>query len=101
VVGLVTGLVGGLLLGMVSVLVFGLDSGLLFGLVGGLLLVMAGWLFGAWQRGGKTCFQHFILRFLLWRSSALPWNVAAFLDEAADRILLRKVGGGYIFIHRL
>jgi hypothetical protein len=24
-----------------------------------------------------------------------------FLDYAAERILLRKVGGGYIFIHRM
>jgi hypothetical protein len=24
-----------------------------------------------------------------------------FLDYAAERILLRKVGGGYIFVHRL
>lgn len=24
-----------------------------------------------------------------------------FLDYAAERILLRKVGGGYMFIHRL
>jgi hypothetical protein len=27
--------------------------------------------------------------------------VVAFLDEAAERLLLRKVGGGYIFVHRL
>jgi hypothetical protein len=31
----------------------------------------------------------------------MPWNIARFLDYAADRIILRKVGGGYIFIHRL
>ncbi len=31
----------------------------------------------------------------------MPWNYARFLDYAAERILLRKVGGGYIFIHRL
>jgi hypothetical protein len=24
-----------------------------------------------------------------------------FLDHAAERILLRKVGGGYIFVHRM
>jgi len=27
--------------------------------------------------------------------------VVTFLDEAAERLLLRKVGGGYIFVHRL
>jgi len=31
----------------------------------------------------------------------MPWNYPRFLDSAAERILLRKVGGGYIFVHRL
>ncbi|MDJ0592593.1 MAG: hypothetical protein QNJ72_21810 [Pleurocapsa sp. MO_226.B13] len=31
----------------------------------------------------------------------MPWNYARFLDYAAERIFLRKVGGGYIFIHRM
>jgi hypothetical protein len=30
----------------------------------------------------------------------LPFNLVPFLDYAAERIFLRKVGGGYIFIHR-
>ncbi len=29
------------------------------------------------------------------------WSYSRFLDYAAERILLRKVGGGYIFAHRL
>jgi len=36
---------------------------------------------------------------IVWNNSA-PWHYAAFLDDAAERILLRKVGGGYTFIHR-
>ncbi len=31
----------------------------------------------------------------------MPWNYTRFLDDTARRILLRKVGGGYIFVHRL
>jgi hypothetical protein len=31
----------------------------------------------------------------------MPWNYPRFLDYAAEQILLRKVGGGYIFVHRL
>lgn len=31
----------------------------------------------------------------------MPWIYPHFLDYAAERILLRKVGGGYIFVHRL
>jgi len=40
------------------------------------------------------------LRFWLWRAKCIPLNVVAFLDEASDRLILRKVGGGYIFVHR-
>jgi hypothetical protein len=51
--------------------------------------------------GGLAYVQHFVLRFLLWCSRSVPVNYPRFLDYAAERILLRKVGGGYIFIHRL
>ena len=44
--------------------------------------------------------RHFILRFLLsWRGD-LPWNLVPFLDEAVERLLLRKIGGSYVFVHR-
>jgi hypothetical protein len=48
-----------------------------------------------------ACIQHYALRFILYRNDHIPWNYARFLDYAAERVLLRKVGGGYIFIHRL
>jgi hypothetical protein len=67
----------------------GLLVGLIVGLLGGLLT------------GGLAFFEHFILRLLLWRTRAIPWDYPHFLDYAAERILLLKVGGGYIFIHRL
>ncbi len=51
--------------------------------------------------GGAAYVQHFVLRFLLWVARAVPFNYARFLDYAAERIFLRKVGGGYIFVHRL
>jgi transcriptional regulator with XRE-family HTH domain len=51
--------------------------------------------------GGYACLQHLILRLVLYRQGVIPWHYVRFLDEAADRLLLRKVGGGYIFIHRL
>jgi hypothetical protein len=31
----------------------------------------------------------------------VPWNYARFLDYCAERILLRKLGGEYVFVHRL
>ncbi|MFL5657090.1 MAG: tetratricopeptide repeat protein, partial [Ktedonobacteraceae bacterium] len=51
--------------------------------------------------GGAACVQHVALRLLLLLTGSIPWNYSRFLDHATQRILLRKVGGGYIFIHRL
>ena len=45
--------------------------------------------------------KHYVLRILLWRSDYAPLNYIRFLDYAAERVFLRKVGGGYIFTHRL
>ena len=50
---------------------------------------------------GLSCIQHFALRLILYRNNKIPWNYARFLDYAAERIFLQKVGGGYIFIHRM
>jgi hypothetical protein len=36
--------------------------------------------------------QHIALRFFLWRLGLLPWDLVAYLDEATERLLLRKVG---------
>jgi hypothetical protein len=91
--GLIFGLIFGLIVGAITAGSSGLNFGLIFGLLFGLF---SGLLFGL-----GAFFQHFALRFWLWRANSLPRNVAAFLDEAAERLLLRKVGGGYIFIHRL
>jgi hypothetical protein len=70
-----------------------LDMGISIGLIAGLI--------GGSQFGGLTFVQHFTLRFILFVSGILPWNLIDFLDNATLLIFLRKVGGGYIFIHRL
>lgn len=57
--------------------------------------------FGAAAGGGEACVKHFILRLILYVNGAIPWNYAKFLDYATERIFLQKVGGGYIFVHRL
>jgi hypothetical protein len=51
--------------------------------------------------GGRACLQHLVLRLILWRNSSIPQNYVRFLDYCAKRIFLRKVGGGYIFVHRM
>jgi eukaryotic-like serine/threonine-protein kinase len=51
--------------------------------------------------GGFAFFQHYFVRIFLRSARYIPWKYVRFLDYAAEHILLRKVGGGYIFIHRL
>jgi DNA polymerase III delta prime subunit len=58
-------------------------------------------LVGGLRFGGLAFIQHFTIRFILWLNGHIPWNYARFLDYAAERIFLRKAGGGYIFVHRL
>ena len=99
--GLVFGLVGGLVFGLVVGLVFGLSVWSVGGLYSTLAVGLGVGLFGALNAGGQACLEHLALRILLVRNGSIPWNYVKFLDYAAERILLRKVGGGYIFIHRM
>jgi DNA polymerase III delta prime subunit len=51
--------------------------------------------------GGYALIQHYVLRFFLTRDNLLPGRLIPFLDYCTDLIFLRRVGGGYIFVHRL
>jgi eukaryotic-like serine/threonine-protein kinase len=98
-------------------LISGVGSGLLFGLGIGLLTeqgaglrvalkngLLVGVLVGlptGLKYGGQACLQHLMLRLGLRHHDSAPWHYIGFLDYAAERLFLRKVGGGYIFIHRL
>jgi DNA polymerase III delta prime subunit len=88
-----------LLFGSIGFFVFGIAADLInwsiifwgcFGLV-----------FGLAVGGGEACIKHLILRTILCFDDRIPWNYARFLDRATQLILLQKVGGGYIFVHRL
>jgi hypothetical protein len=54
----------------------------------------------AWY-GGFDAIYHYSLRYRLEKEGLIPEHYERFLDFAAERIFLRKVGGGYIFVHRL
>jgi hypothetical protein len=71
------------------------------GLVGGLLVGFCVGLVVASDKGAAFFVQHWGMRILLWRSGYAPFKYVRFLDYAAERIFLRKVGGGYIFVHRM
>lgn len=53
------------------------------------------------RNGGVAYLQHYALRLVLWGNGYAPLNYTRFLDYAAERVFVRKVGGGYIFTHRL
>jgi hypothetical protein len=72
------------------------------GLVDGLVIGLAGGLFAGSLFGGLDVLLHYILRLLLSMTGRTPLNLVHFLDYAAqDLNFLQKVGGGYIFIHRM
>lgn len=56
---------------------------------------------GLMTLGVEARIKYAILRSLLFLYNYAPLNYARFLDYCTDRIFLRKVGGGYIFVHRL
>jgi hypothetical protein len=107
IVGLVVGLIIGLASQgsqvdrLIAGLSTGLSAGLSTGLIAGLIAGLSAGLSAGLLYGGLAFLRHYVLRFLLWRTGSVPWQYVTFLDYAAERILLRKVGGGYIFLHRL
>jgi hypothetical protein len=99
--GLVGGLAGALVGGLAGALVGRLGGGLYGGLGtwvgGGLVVGLATGL----RYGGRACLQHLVLRLSLQYYNCTPRHYVDFLDYAAERLFLSRVGGGYIFIHRL
>jgi len=95
--GLIVGLSLGLLLWLYGGLIVGIKLGLLFGLICGLGFGLIFLL----KYGGSALFKHCILRFNLAFNKFTPWRLVPFLNHCVDLIFLRRVGGGYIFVHRL
>lgn len=90
---LVTGLALGLLYRMTGVqggsVLLGMVHGLVLGLTGGL------------SAGLFRATNHVARRIFLASTGHVPRNYARFLDTATSRLLLRRVGGGYIFANRM
>lgn len=51
--------------------------------------------------GWHAALQHGVLRAMLALHHVLPLRLVPFLEACVDRAFLYRVGGGYIFIHRL
>jgi hypothetical protein len=65
------------------------------------VIILVVWPFATLWYGGQDAIQHYILRFILYWKGYAPLRYADFLDYATRLVFLQKVGGGYIFIHRL
>jgi transcriptional regulator with XRE-family HTH domain len=99
--------------GPIGGIMSGIACGISFGLIGHLtawptltacFALVFGILFGFYFlmiRGLIAVIEHFALRVCLWQAGYVPWNYVRFLNYAAERILLRRIGGGYMFVHRL
>jgi energy-coupling factor transporter ATP-binding protein EcfA2 len=71
---------------------FDLYNGLILGLTASLLTILY---------VGRATLQHLVLRLVLVYCKLTPWNYIDFLNYAEERIFLRRVGGGYLFVHQL
>ncbi|PZO40581.1 MAG: hypothetical protein DCF19_11845 [Pseudanabaena frigida] len=86
--GIILAVIGSVLLSSIFPL-FGLPS--LIGMVLGLLLG----LFAL-----EAALKHLVLRVVLLVGRWSPWNYANFLNYSVNSVLLQRIGGGYIFVHR-
>ncbi|HAX70045.1 MAG TPA: NACHT domain-containing protein [Anaerolineae bacterium] len=105
--GFLLSILFGLFTGLFSITVFRLTGGWLGGLISGLsathrlvLGLMLGFVAGIYS-GFDSLIRHFVLRYMLIKNNFLPRQLIPFLDYAVDLIFLRRVGGSYIFVHRL
>ncbi|MCB9664643.1 MAG: protein kinase [Alphaproteobacteria bacterium] len=64
-------------------------------IAGPMLGMIAGMVHGGW-----AVIMHVAVRCVLAATTALPLRLVPFLDEAVDLALLRRIGGGYLFVHR-
>ncbi len=56
--------------------------------------------FTAWF-GGLDVAKHYLVRAVIGATRQGPWDFPRLLDDASQRNLMQRVGGGYIFVHRL
>ena len=88
----------------------------MFSLIGGLICIIFNSFIGGAKLGllvgglmgcflslvpGIACIQHLMLRLILFIKNDSPWNYSNFLNYSTELLFLQKVGGGYIFTHRM
>jgi hypothetical protein len=95
------GIGGGLACSLGFGIVGGLSTWSVMGMAFALMLAIIFFVILAIGHGGIAWIEHYALRVYLWRAKHIPLNYVHFLNTASEYGLVRKVGGGYIFAHRL
>ncbi len=107
---IIIGLIASVIIGLISKLDFTQIMGLIisnilgsiFGLLGGLSVGLLVAVFsGLTVDNDFAIIQQYILQTMMHRRNYFPFHLTIFLDHCVDLIFLRRVGGGYIFVHRL
>lgn len=101
----VFGPIGGIISGIVCGISFALIGHLTaWYVLAGCFAIVFGILFSFYFlmiRGFIACLEHICLRYYLWRRGYTPLKYVRFLNYAVEHILLQRIGGGYMFVHRL
>lgn len=99
------GLIAGISIGAITTIGFGVITGMLtnssLGRITGICLGTIVGTYAALTSGGTAFLAHYALRLLLYLNGDIPFRYVRFLEYACGRILLHRIGPGYIFIHRM
>lgn len=98
---LAAGLIGGLVAGPIGGLASGFVLGLHAGIAAGLGFALTFALALALIFGGNACLQHYLVRAWLAGDRVAPWRYKRFLEAMAQRLLVRRSGSAFLFVHRL
>lgn len=92
-----------LIVNLISVLFWGFTFGFIFGWIWGLYEGLIGGAIGGLIGGliGLPGLKNLVMRIMLFSHGHIPWNYRRFLNYAASRFLLERVGDRYRFIHHL
>jgi hypothetical protein len=97
--------IGGIASGLACAIGFGLIGQLpkwpVMGLALTLMFAIMFFVIFVTAHGGIAWIEHYTLRRYLRHAGSLPANSVRFLNSASDYALMRRIGGGYMFSHRL
>jgi hypothetical protein len=93
------GLAAALAAGEMSYLYFALNAGWMQAILPACVVAYSTYLMGMMMHGGAVLARHKNLRKLIAQRGYFPRDCKGFLEYSASRVIMRRAGGGYVFIH--